>query len=70
MAKITASFKCDICSTFSTHSWRATTELNVKVVIQNVGKDPEQNLVGCFDKFKTNCKILHCFKRKNTPPVL
>ena len=33
--------------------------------MQNVGKDPEQNLVGCFDELKINSRSLHCFKRKD-----
>ena len=58
------SFQCDTCSTFPTHSCRTTTAINVEVVIQKIGKDPEENLVGCFDELKINCGILHCFKGK------
>ena len=64
MNKIAVSVQCDTQNAFSTHSCRATTGINVKVVIQNAGKDPEQNLVGCFDEFKTNSGILHCFKKE------
>jgi len=46
-----ASFHCDTCNTFSTHSGRPTAEIKVKMVTQIVGKDSEQNLVGCFDVF-------------------
>ena len=51
MTKIAVSFQCDKCNAFSIHSCRATTGINVKVVIQNVVKDPEQNLVVCVDEF-------------------
>ena len=40
------------------------------MVIQTVGKDPEQNLVGCLAELKSNSGILHYFKRKNKLPVL
>ena len=70
MTRIAVSFQCDTCNAFSTHSFTATTGINFKVVMQNVGKDPEQNLLGCFDEFKIYSGILHCFKRKNIPPVL
>ena len=52
MTKIIVSFQCDMHNTLSAHSCRATTGINFKVVIQNIGRDPEQNLVGCFDEFK------------------
>ena len=32
----------------------ATDGINVKMVIQKVGNDHEQNLVGCFDEFRFN----------------
>ena len=70
MTKIAISFQCDTHNTFSIHSSRATTGTNTKVLIQNVGIDPEQNLVGCFDEFKINSGSLHCFERKNIPSVL
>ena len=35
---------------------------NVKMVIQEVGKDPKQNLVGCIADFKIGSGILHYFK--------
>ena len=69
MAKIAVSSQCDTYDAFSTHDCRATNGINVKVVIQNVGNDPEQNLVGCFDEFQINSGILHGFKRENIPPV-
>ena len=34
------------------------------MVIPKVGKDPEQNLVGCFDEFKVNNGNLQCLKGK------
>ena len=68
MTKIAVSFRSDTRYAFPTHSCRATAEINVRVVIQNVGKDPEQNLVGCFDEQKINCGVLHCFKRGKIPP--
>ena len=52
ITKIAVSFQCYTHNTFSTHSCRATTGVNDRVVIQNVGIDPEQNLVGCFDELK------------------
>ena len=52
MTKDAVSFQCYTRNTFSTHSCRATTRINVKVVIQNVEKDPEQNLVGYFDELQ------------------
>ena len=70
ITKIAVSFHCGTCKALSTHFCRATAGINVKMVIQRVGKDPEQNLVGCFDEFKTNSGILHCFKRKNILRVL
>ena len=70
MTKIAVSFQCDTRRTFSTHSCKVTARANVKVVIQNVGKEPEQNLVECFDEFKINSGILDYFKGKNIPPVL
>ena len=39
--------------------------VNVKIVMQKVGKGPEQNLMMYFDEFKINNGILHCFERKN-----
>ena len=69
MTKIAVSFHCDTYNTFSTHSCTATAGIKVKILIHRVGKDPEQNLVGCFDEFTIDSGILHCFKRKNTPPV-
>ena len=54
---------------FSTHSCRATTGINGKVVMQNVAKDPKQNPFGCFDEFEIDCGILYCFKRKSILPV-
>ena len=68
MTRIAVSFQCDTHNPFSTHSSRATTGINVKMVIQTVGKDPEQNLVGSFDEFRISSGVLHCFKRKNIPP--
>ena len=47
-----------------------TAGINVRMVIQKVGKDPEQNVVGCFDEFESNSGILHGFRRKNISPVL
>ena len=52
------SFHSDTNNTFSRHCYRATAGLNVKIAIQKVGKDPEQNLVGCFDELKINNGIL------------
>ena len=51
MTKIAVSFHCDAYGAFSTHSCRATAEINVKMIIQRVERDPEQNLVGCFYDF-------------------
>ena len=51
MTKNAVSFQCDTCNAFSTHSCRATTGINGKVVMQNVAKDPKQNPFGCFDEF-------------------
>ena len=65
VAKTAASFHCDTCKAFSTHSCRATPGVNVKMVIQ---KDPAHNLLGCFEEFKTNNGILCCSKRENIPP--
>ena len=67
MIKIAIYFHCDTCNPFSLHSCRETAGINVKMVIQKVGKDPEQNLMGCFDEFKIYNRILHYFKRKNIP---
>ena len=55
--------------TLSTHSSKATAGIKVKMVIQKVGKDHEQNLVKFFEEFNINNGILHCFKRKNILPV-
>jgi len=49
---------------FSTHSCWTTAGLNVKMVIQKIGKDPEQSLVGCFDEFKIRNGILRYWKGK------
>ena len=54
---------------FSTHSYIETAGINVKMVMQNIEGDPEQNLLGCFDEFKVSSGILQYFKRKNIPPV-
>ena len=43
MTKIAVSFQCDTHNTFSIHSCRATTGTNVKMVVQNVRKDPEKS---------------------------
>ena len=67
--KIAFYFHCDTCNTFSTHSCRAAARINVKIVIQNIGKGPEQSLVGCFDECKFSSGISHCFKKKNILPV-
>ena len=61
ITNIAVSFHCGTSNTFSTRSCSATAGLNVKMLIQKVGKCPEQDLVGYG--------ILHCFKRKNIPPV-
>ena len=61
ITKIAVSFYCDTHNTVSTHLCRAPAVRNVKMVMQEVGKDPEQNLVGCFADFKINSGILHCF---------
>ena len=53
MAKIAVAFQCDTPNAFSTHSCRAATGIkNVKVVIQNVGKDPEQIWMGVLMNLK------------------
>ena len=69
MTKIAVSFQCDTRNAFSTHSCRETAGIGVKVVTQKTGRDPEQNLVRCFDEFEINSGILHCFKRKSILPV-
>ena len=43
---------------------------NVKIVIQKVGKDPEQDLVGWFAESIINSGVIHCSKRINRLPVL
>ena len=67
LSKIAVSFHCDTRNAFSIHSHLATVVKNIRIVMQNVGKDLEQDLVGCFAEFKINSSILHCFtasKRK------
>ena len=51
MIKIAVSFECDTPNAFSTPSCRANTGTNSKK-LQNVGKDPEQIMVGCFHELK------------------
>ena len=58
MAKVAVPVHCDTFNAFSTHSCRATAEINIKMVIQKVERDPEQNLLGSFDDFKINSGIL------------
>ena len=58
MTEIAISFQCDTRNAFSTPSCRTAAEINVKMVVQNVGKDPEQNLLGCLDECKINSRIL------------
>ena len=58
---INVSFHSDTNNTFARHCYRATTGVNVKLAIQKVGIDPEQNLVGCFVELNINNGILHCF---------
>ena len=64
MTEIDVSFPSDTCNSFSTHSCRATTGINVIVVIKNVGKDPQQSLVGCFDEFKLIVEFYTALKEK------
>ena len=44
------SFPCLKRNTFSTQSCRAAAGINVQIVIQEVGKDSEQNLAGCIEE--------------------
>ena len=46
ITKIAVSFHCDTRNDFSTHSCRAPALTNIKMVVQEVVRDPEQNLVG------------------------
>ena len=48
IAKIAVSLHCDTRNTFSTHFHQTTIVINVKIVIQKVGKDPEQSLGRVF----------------------
>ena len=50
MTTTAVSFHSDTRNAFF-NTCKPTGGINVKLVIQKVGKDPEQNLVGCFDKF-------------------
>ena len=69
ITRIAVSFHCGTRNAFLTHFCRAPDLTNVKIVIQKVGKDSEQNLMGCFAEFKINSGILFCLKRRNVPPV-
>ena len=64
IAKMAVPFYCGRCNTFMTHSHCAIVMTSVRMIIERVGKDPEQNQLGCFAEFKINSGILHCFKRK------
>jgi len=61
ITKIVVSLHCDTRNAFSIHSHLATVVKNIRIVMQNVGKDLEQDLVGCFAEFKINSRILPCF---------
>jgi len=61
ITKLAISFHCDTPNTSSTHSCRATAGINVKMIVQKVRIDAEQNLMGCFAEFKINSRILPCF---------
>ena len=52
VTKIAVSFHCGTRDAFSTHSCQAMVVTNVNMVIQKVGKGPEQNLIGHFAEFK------------------
>ena len=65
ITKIAVCFHSDTCNGSSAHSFRTPALTNVKMAIQKVGKDPEQNLVGCFAEFQISSESLHCVKWEN-----
>ena len=52
ISRIAASFHCDTRSAFLTNSRLLILVIRVKIVIQKVGKDSEQNFVGCLLNLK------------------
>ena len=64
MTKIAVSFQCDTGNDFSTHSCKASTGINVKVVVNNIAKDAEQTLLVVLMNFKLIVEFYTAVKGK------
>ena len=64
MTKIAVAFQCEACNTFSTHFRTATAVINVKVVLQNVGKYPKKIWWGVLMNLKLIVEFYTAFKGK------
>ena len=64
ITKIAVYLNCGTCNTILAHSSHTTVKTNVKMAIQKVGKDLEQNLVGYFLNLKLIVEFYTVLKGK------